>query len=125
MASVRIDKWLWAVRIYKTRSQASDACRNGKIEIDGSSVKPSRTVSPDDIIIVKKPPYTYKYLVKGLIVKRVSAKIAASHVEDITPEEDILNVKTVQESAFFQREKGTGRPTKKDRRLIDRLKPEA
>lgn len=120
--SIRIDKWLWAVRIFKTRSLASDACRNGKIEIEEQKVKPSRLVSVDNIIIVKKSPYTYTYQVKGLIGKRVSAKIASSYVSDLTPPEEILRVKTIQDSAFFPRDRGTGRPTKKDRRTIDRFR---
>lgn len=120
--SVRIDKWLWAVRIYKTRSQASDACKKGKIEIDEQAVKPSRTVSHGDVITVKKPPYTYTYEVKGIIEKRVGAKIAADNYNDLTPEEELLKIKTIQESAFFIRDRGAGRPTKKERRLIDRLK---
>ena len=120
--SVRIDKWLWAVRIYKTRSQASDACKKGKIEIDEQAVKPSRTVSPGDVITVKKPPYTYTYEVKGIIEKRVGAKLAVDNFNDLTPEEELLKIKTIQESAFFIRDRGAGRPTKKERRLIDRLK---
>ncbi len=120
--SVRIDKWLWAVRIFKSRSIASDACKTGKIEINNQVVKPSRSIYIDEIITVKKPPYTFKYKVKGLIGKRVSAKIAAEHVEDLTSPDELLKVKTIQESAFFTRDRGTGRPTKKERRLIDKFK---
>jgi len=120
--SVRIDKWLWAVRIFKSRSLASDACKTGKVEIADQVVKPSRSISIDEIITVKKPPYTFHYRVKGLIAKRVSAKLAVEHVEDLTSPDEILNVKTIQESAFFTRDRGTGRPTKKERRLIDRFK---
>lgn len=120
--SVRIDKWLWAVRIYKSRSLASDACKNGKIEIEDQAVKPSRAVSVGDIISVKKPPYTYTYEVKGLIEKRVGAKLAVENYSDLTPEDELLKIKTIQESAFFTRDRGTGRPTKKERRMIDRFK---
>ena len=120
--NVRIDKWLWAVRIYKTRSLASEACKSGKVEIEGQGVKPSRNVCIGEVITVKKPPYTFNFKVKGLIEKRVSAKIAADHVEDLTSPEELLKVKTIQESAFFTRDRGTGRPTKKERRLIDRLR---
>ena len=119
---VRIDKWLWAVRIYKTRSIASDACRNGKVEIQDQKVKPSKSISVGDIVCVKKPPYRFTYKVTGLIGKRVSAKLAATFVEDITPAEELLKVKTIHESAFFNRERGTGRPTKKERRTIDRFR---
>ena len=119
---VRIDKWLWAVRIFKTRTLASDACKNGKIEVNDQSVKSSKTVSIGDIITVKKPPYKFVYKVTGLINKRVSAKTASENVENLTPEEEILKVKQIQESAFFVREKGAGRPTKKERRTIDRFR---
>ena len=122
MEKVRIDKWLWAVRSFKTRSLASEACRNGKIEIEDQKVKPARLVSVDEIIVVKKSPYKFKYQVKGLIGKRVSAKIASAYVTDLTPPEEILRVKSIQESAFFTRERGSGRPTKKDRRIIDRFR---
>ena len=120
--TVRIDKWLWAVRIFKTRSLASAACRNAKIEIENQSVKPSRSVSIGDIVYVKKPPYTFRYEVTGLISKRISAKLASEFVKDITPPDELLKVKTIQESAFFAREKGSGRPTKKERRTIDRFR---
>lgn len=120
--SIRIDKWLWAVRIFKTRSLASAACRNGKIEIKEQSVKPSRSVSIGDIVYVKKPPLTFRYKVTGLISKRVSAKTASDFIEDITPPEELLKVKTLKESAFFIRDRGSGRPTKKERRIIDRFR---
>lgn len=120
--SVRIDKWLWAVRIFKTRSQASEACRNGKVEIDEQGVKASKTISIGEMVTVKKPPYTYKYKVTGLVSKRVSAKIAALNVEDLTSPDELLKIKTIQESAFMTRDRGTGRPTKKERRLIDKFK---
>lgn len=90
--------------------------------MENKTVKPSRSVAIDDIITVRKSPYTFKYKVKGLIGKRVSAKIASGYFEDLTPPEDILKIKTIQESAFFTRERGTGRPTKKDRRTIDRFR---
>ena len=120
--SVRIDKWLWAVRIFKTRSLASEACRNGKVLIGEQGVKPSRNVYTGEIIKVKKPPYTFTYRVSGLISKRVSAAMASQNVEDLTDPDELNKVKTIQESAFFLRDKGSGRPTKKERRLLDRFK---
>jgi ribosome-associated heat shock protein Hsp15 len=119
---IRIDKWLWAVRIFKTRSQATEACKNAKVLIEGNIVKPSRTLALGDIITIKKPPYTFIYEVTGLIGKRVSASLAAENVKDLTPPDELIRIKTIQESAFYKREKGSGRPTKKERRLIDRLR---
>ena len=118
---IRIDKWLWAVRIFKTRSQATEACRTGKVLISGEYAKASRSLSMGDIITVKKLPYTYTYQVTGLISKRVSARIASENVKDLTPPDELIKVKTLQESAFYKRDKGSGRPTKKERRLLDRM----
>ena len=120
--SVRIDKWLWAVRIYKTRSMATEACRNGKVHVNGQPAKASRSVSVGETLTVRKSPYTFTYEVCGMIEKRVSAKLASDYVKDITPAGELLKVKTIQESAFFTRDKGAGRPTKKDRRILDRFR---
>ena len=119
---VRIDKWLWAVRIYKTRSMATDACHSGKVKIDGNSVKPSRQIRIDEIITVQKDFVKRKYKVLGLIEKRGSAKIASENVEDITPEEELIKLKTAFSNPVAKREKGKGRPTKKDRRQMGKLK---
>jgi len=120
---VRVDKWLWAVRIYKTRSQATEACRKGRILIMDQPVKPSRILKKDDIIKVKKLPVVYSYKVIGLLAKRLSAKAIQDYVLNITPqvEMDKLNVR---DSFFIYREKGSGRPTKKERRTIDKLRGE-
>ncbi|MFW5872895.1 MAG: RNA-binding S4 domain-containing protein [bacterium] len=123
MESLRIDKYLWAVRVYKTRSQATDACKNGKIIIEGQPVKPSRIIKPGEIILVKKPPVVYTYKVIGLLDKRQSAKIAEQYVENLTPEEEIQkNTNKRKFVTFENREPGSGRPTKRDRRNIDKLK---
>jgi ribosome-associated heat shock protein Hsp15 len=122
--SVRIDKYLWSVRIYKTRSIASEECRKGRILISDVQVKPSRTITENEIIIVRKPPVNYKYRVIEPIENRVSAKLIHQFVEDITPEEEKRKLELHHTSGTFYREKGTGRPTKKERRLIDRLKDE-
>ncbi len=119
---IRIDKWLWAVRIYKTRSMATDACHSGKVKIDGNSVKPSRQIRIDEIITVQKDFVKRKYKVLGLIEKRGSAKIASENVEDITPEEELIKLKTAFSNPVAKREKGKGRPTKKDRRQMGKLK---
>jgi len=122
--SIRIDKYLWSVRIYKTRSIASEECRKGRISISDVQVKPSRTISKNEIIIVRKPPVNFTYRVIDPIENRVAAKLVQQFIEDITPEEEKLKLEFRHTSGTFLREKGTGRPTKKERRLIDKLKDE-
>jgi len=118
---IRIDKWLWAVRLFKTRSIASEACRKGKVSINHVHVKPSRLISEGEIIEIKNPPIIRSYRVKGIIGKRVSAKLASDNFENLTPEEELDRLMAVRNSAYVSREKGSGRPTKKERRLIDNI----
>ena len=118
----RIDKWLWAVRIYKTRSQATYACRSGKVRINGHIVKPAHMVKTDEIINVLIPPFSKTIKVLGLIGKRVSAKLAENYVKDLTPVEEYHKVKHMKEINFEYRERGLGRPTKRQRRDIEELK---
>ena len=118
--SVRIDKYLWAVRLYKTRTLATEACRKGKVNVDDMPAKPSRMVSSGEVIEVRKMPVTYSYRVLEPIEKRVGAKIVDTYVEDITPEEELHKLE-MQDDFFVKRDRGTGRPTKKDRRLLDDL----
>ena len=115
----RIDKWLWAARIFKTRSLAADACKSGRVTLNGAQVKPSRTVKEGDEVGVKKSPVTYTFRVKQAIENRVGAKLLPDILEDITtPEQhEILEMQRI--SGFVGRAKGTGRPTKKDRRALD------
>jgi ribosome-associated heat shock protein Hsp15 len=120
--NIRIDRWLWAVRIFKSRSMASSACKNSKVSINETSVKPSYSVKIGDVIEVKHPPITRIFKVIGLLEKRVSAKIAKDFVEEITPEEEFQKLKAIRNNPLAFREKGTGRPTKRDRRNIDRLR---
>jgi ribosome-associated heat shock protein Hsp15 len=120
--SVRIDKYLWAVRIYKTRSSASEACRKGKILIGDVQVKPSRTISANEIITVKKPPVVFTYRVIEPLENRVSAKLAVNYAEDITAADEKLKLQIRPSDISGYRDRGTGRPTKRERRLIDRLK---
>ena len=115
----RIDKWLWAARIYKTRTLAADACKNGRITINGAQTKPSRTVKAGDKVGVKKPPITYTFLVKQPIEKRVGAKLLPDILENITAPEQYELLEMSRISGFVDRARGTGRPTKKDRRAID------
>lgn len=119
---LRIDKWLWAVRIYKTRTMAGDACRAGKVKIDNAAVKPSRILKPGDVIAVSLSPLNKTIRVKSLIHNRVSAKLAAEAFDDLTPVEENERIKFMHELNAEKRDRGTGRPTKKERRTIDRLK---
>lgn len=118
---VRIDKYLWSVRVFKTRSIASDECRKGRISINNIQVKPSRIIIKNEIITVKKPPVIYTYKVIEPIENRVGAKLAEQYVEDITPEDERSKLDIRQSITAGYRDKGTGRPTKKERRLIDKL----
>jgi ribosome-associated heat shock protein Hsp15 len=117
---VRVDKWLWAVRIYKTRSLATDACRRGHVLVNGMPAKPSKEVKVDDQITVRKLPVLYNFIVKQAIENRISAKLVTSCLEDRTSLEELEKLK-VKESFFIRRDRGTGRPTKKERRLLDDL----
>ena len=116
--AVRIDKFLWAVRVFKTRTLATDACRKGKVTVDEMPAKPSRTVTTGDVIRVKKMPVVYSYRVKDPIEKRVGAKIVEEFVENFTPQEELQKLE-LQDDFFVKRDRGTGRPTKKERRLLD------
>lgn len=116
---VRIDKWLWAVRIYKTRSMATEACKKGRVIIGGVQVKPSRVLKVGDIVLVKKPPVTYRYQVLGLVEKRVGPKMTAEFVIDQTPKEELEMLEIKKNMLWLQRDQGTGRPTKKERRDLD------
>jgi ribosome-associated heat shock protein Hsp15 len=117
---VRVDKWLWAVRVYKTRSLATDACRRGHILVNGLTAKPSKEVKEKDQVTVRKLPVLYSFIVKQAIEKRISAKLIHDCIEDITSVEELDKLK-VKETYFIRRDRGTGRPTKKERRLLDEL----
>jgi ribosome-associated heat shock protein Hsp15 len=119
---IRIDKFLWSVRIFKTRSVASDECRKGRIIINNIQVKPSRIVIKNEIVTVKKPPVIYTYRIIEPIENRVSAKLVEQFVEDLTAGEERAKLDLKHGIAVGHRDKGTGRPTKKERRLIDRIK---
>ena len=124
MASeVRIDKWLWAMRIFKTRTIATEACKKGRITLnnDTNPVKPARTVKPGDTVNVRKPPVTYSFLVKAVTENRLGAKLVPEYLENITPQSqyDLLDV--VRISGFVDRRKGLGRPTKREGRELARF----
>jgi ribosome-associated heat shock protein Hsp15 len=122
---VRIDKFLWAIRVFKTRSIASDECRKGRVLINDIPVKPSRNVTKNEIITVRKPPVIHTYKVVELIENRVSAKLVSRFVNDLTPESEKLKLDFSHAGGVVYRQKGTGRPTKKERRLIDKLKDDS
>jgi ribosome-associated heat shock protein Hsp15 len=115
----RIDKFLWNVRIYKSRSAATDACRRGRIIIAGQPVKAAHPVSTGTTIIVRKPPVTYTYLVTGLPRNRVGAKLVAKYLKDLTPEEERNKTISSNSIIYGYRPHGRGRPTKKERREIE------
>lgn len=117
--TVRIDKWLWAVRVFKTRSLATEACKKGKVFIGTLPVKASREIHPGEVIKVRKPPVTFSYKVIALAEKRMSAKLAAECVEDVTPPEELELIENQKQMNWISRDKGAGRPTKKERRKLD------
>jgi ribosome-associated heat shock protein Hsp15 len=120
----RVDKWLWAVRIFKSRSLAAEACGRGHVSIGESRVKASREVKAGETVKVRVPPVEREYLVKQVTDKRMSAQLAVDFVEETTPPER-LEILRGASTRFEQRDRGTGRPTKRDRRLIDHLKEES
>lgn len=121
MNEVRIDKWLWAVRIFKTRTIASDACKKGRVLIENVSVKPSRMIRVGDIVQVKKPPITFSFKVLDLSDKRMNAKLVPQFMENITPPEQYEILELNKISGFVDRQRGTGRPTKKERRDLEQF----
>jgi ribosome-associated heat shock protein Hsp15 len=117
--SLRIDKWLWAVRIFKTRSLSTEACKAGKVKINGIAGKASREVKLDDIIMINLGPVEKTIKVLGILSNRVSAKLVPGFAEDLTPKENYENAEVIRRTKLIYRPKGLGRPTKKDRRDIE------
>jgi len=115
----RIDKWLWAARIFKTRTIAADACKNGRVAVNDVNVKPSRMVKVGDTISVRKPPVTYSFRILKTIEQRVGAKLVPEIYENITTPDQYELLEMNRISGFVNRQRGTGRPTKKDRRAMD------
>lgn len=115
----RIDKWLWAARIYKTRTLAAAACKRGQVTMNGTTLRPSRAVKTGDVVSVRKPPVTYTFRVRQAIEKRVGAKLVPEVLENITPREQYEILELSKISGFVDRARGTGRPTKKERRDLD------
>ena len=119
MEEARIDKWLWAARIFKTRTIAADACKNGRVTIEGVNVKPSRMVKVGETVSVRKPPITYSFKILKTIEQRVGAKLLPEIYENVTAPEQYELLEMTRTSGFVDRARGTGRPTKKDRRSLD------
>ncbi len=115
----RVDKWLWAARIFKTRSIAADAIKNGRVTIQGMNVKPSRMVKVGEVISVRKPPVTYSFKILKTIEQRVGAKLLPEIYENVTTPDQYELLEMNRISGFIDRQRGTGRPTKKDRRALD------
>jgi ribosome-associated heat shock protein Hsp15 len=119
MNEARIDKWLWAARIFKTRSIAADAIKNGRVTIQGVNVKPSRMVKVGEVVSVRKPPVTYSFKILQTIEQRVGAKLIPGIYENVTPPDQYELLEMNRISGFVNRQRGTGRPTKKERRALD------
>lgn len=121
MDTTRVDKFLWAIRVFKTRTDATDACKGGKVEVNGTEVKPSREVKAGDMISVRKGAVHYTYKVLAPLEKRQGAKEVSKYAENLTPESELAKLQAPVETFFIKRDRGMGRPTKKDRRQMDEL----
>lgn len=121
----RVDKWLWAMRVFKTRTIATDACKKGRVMIGGALVKPSRTIKPGDVIDVRKPPITYTFRVTALSQGRLGAKLVPEYLENLTPPSQYELLEVTRISGFVDRRKGLGRPTKREGREISRFREDA
>ncbi|MCF0177823.1 MAG: RNA-binding S4 domain-containing protein [Bacteroidales bacterium] len=119
--STRIDKYLWSIRVFKTRTDATDACRGNKVYVNGQEAKPSREVKSGDIVEVRKGAVRHKYKVLSPVERRQGAKEVPKYAEDITPPEEIAKLHAPVETFFVQRDRGAGRPTKKERRQMETL----
>ena len=122
MSQIRIDKYLWAVRLYKTRSLATDACRNGRVKLNGMPVKPSHEISEGEIYELSIEQMHRTVQVKALLSNRVGAKLVAEYLTDLTPPEEYERLQMARQYSFEKRDRGTGRPTKRDRREIEGFK---
>lgn len=122
---VRVDKWLWAMRVFKTRSISTDACKKGRVSMGNAIVKPSRMIKVGDVIDVKKPPITYTFRVKGLTENRLGAKLVPEYLENITPKSQYDLLEMTKISGFVDRRKGLGRPTKREGRELADFKEQS
>lgn len=122
---VRIDKWLWAMRVFKTRTIATEACKKGRVIMGGNPVKPSRPIKEGDVIEVRKPPITYTFRVKATTQNRLGAKLVPDYLENITPQSQYDLLEMTKISGFVDRRKGLGRPTKRESREMSRFKEDS
>ena len=122
--TVRLDKFLWAIRVYKTRTDATDACKGNKVKVGGTIAKPSKLIKVGDVVELRKGAVVFTYRVEGLLEKRVGAKAVADFATNLTPQSELDKLKAPTESFFVKRDRGTGRPTKKDRREMDAMQQE-
>lgn len=118
MNEVRIDKWLWAMRIFKTRTVATEACKKGRVYVGDAIAKPSRTIKVGDVVKVRKPPVTYSFRALALTQNRLGAKLVSEYMENITPKSELDLLEIVKISGFIDRRKGLGRPTKREGREL-------
>lgn len=121
MDSVRADKFLWAIRVFKTRSEATDACNGGKVKMGGTNVKASKAVKVGDVLEIRKGPATFTYRILKLSENRMGAALVPEFAENLTPESEMQKTHSPRETILIQRDKGSGRPTKKERRQIEEL----
>ena len=121
LKKVRIDKWLWAVRLFKTRSDATEACKGGRVRIGEERVKPSRSVKLGELVQVQKDDILCEARVLAFVGKRVGAKLVAEYMEDLTPPERLQQKREIYAQTVLRRDRGSGRPTKRERREIDQL----
>lgn len=119
MAEVRVDKWLWAVRVFKTRTIATDACKKGRVMVNDVVIKPSRTIKAGDVVKVRKSPVTYSFLVKAVTQNRLGAKLVADYAANVTEQSELDLLEVVKISGFIDRRKGLGRPTKREARELN------
>ncbi len=124
-SEVRIDKWLWAVRIFKTRTIATDACKKGRVMLGDTTAKPARMIKVGDVVKVRKPPVTYSFRVLALTENRLGAKLVPEYMENITPRSELDLLEVVKISGFIDRRKGLGRPTKREGRELSRFTEQA
>lgn len=121
MEGNRIDKWLWSVRIFKTRSIAAEYCKRGRVLISENPAKPAKEIHINDVVVVRKPPIVYSFRVKGFPKNRIGAKLTSQYVENVTPAEELQKLDPSFMAFYGNRDRGTGRPTKKERRSIDKI----
>ena len=121
MEDIRLDKYLWCIRVFKTRSDATDACKGNKVQVNGVVSKPAKVVKVGDLLTRRQGPVELSYRVKAALHARVGASLVEEYAENLTPAAELDKLNAPKEVFFVKRDKGTGRPTKKDRRTLDSL----